>query len=217
MRDELTDDLLHELRRYPEEIIAGIDEVGRGCWAGPVVAAAVVLPPGVTIPGARDSKLLSPSTRDELSVFIKQVALGIGVGWASHAEIDRYGLTRAVALSGRRALKALGQPRCPVVLDGNHNYLKRYCRAKAIVKADNRVLSVACASIIAKVARDRYMRYQHRLYPEYGFETNVGYGTPSHRRAVEKSLSPIHRRLFKPVMAAQQTQAAFMEMITSVH
>lgn len=196
---ELTDALLEELRRHPEELVAGVDEVGRGCWAGPVVAAAVILPAGVSIPGARDSKLLSAAAREELSVIIKQTALAVGIGWASHREVDRHGLTKAVALSGRRALAAMGHPRCPVVLDGNHNYLKRFCRAKAIVKADNRVLSVACASIVAKVARDRYMRYQHRLYPEYGFETNVGYGTAAHRRAVMNGLTPLHRRLFKPV------------------
>lgn len=198
----LTDSILEEFRSYPDEIVAGVDEVGRGCWAGPVVAAAVIMPPGASIPGARDSKLMSTKAREELAILIKQTAVAIGIGWASSREVDRYGLTPALASSGRRALKAAGHPRAAVILDGNHNYLKRYCRAKTVVKGDNLVLSVACASIVAKVARDRYMRFQHRLYPGYGFASNVGYGTSDHRKALVGGVCPIHRLSFKPVAAA---------------
>lgn len=197
------------------EIVAGIDEVGRGSWAGPVTAAAVILPRRIYIAGVQDSKLLSPGERQRLGQIIKRRAVAIGLGWASSAEIDKFGLTWAVQQSGLRALTALGTEYHAVMLDGNHNYLRDHCPARAEIKADNRCLSVAAASIVAKVARDNFMRHQHRLYPHFGFDTNVGYGTAEHRRAVRSGLSPLHRRLFAPVMQAQTTQAklAFLERI----
>lgn len=198
------------------EVVAGVDEVGRGCWAGPVTAAAVVLPRGIRIPGVQDSKKLTAADRQTLAGRIKQRALAVGLGWSSPAEVDRFGLTWAVKQSGLRALAGLRLEYHAVMLDGNHNYLKDHCRAKAVVKADDRCLSVAAASIIAKTARDTFMRYQHQLFPQYGFDTNVGYGTKFHRAAVRDGLSPLHRRLFKPVMLAdlsQQETMAFMERL----
>ncbi len=195
----LNDDLLAEWRELGH-IVAGVDEVGRGSLAGPVVAAAVILPAGIKIPGARDSKQLSDDQRQRLAVQIRRAAVSVGIGWAGADEVDSHGLSRAVRQSGLRALAQLGEFDC-VMLDGSHNYLDGIHLARAVVKADQTCLSVACASIIAKVARDNYMRRLHNLYPEFGFDRHVGYGTPQHLRAIEAGLSPLHRRSFSPVMA----------------
>jgi ribonuclease HII len=196
-------------------VVAGVDEVGRGSWAGPVTAAAVVLPRGIRLPGVQDSKKLSLPDRQRLARLIKRRAVAVGLGWSSHLEVDRFGLTWAVRQSGLRALAGLRLQYQAVLLDGNHNYLKDHCRAEAVIRADDRCLSVAAASIVAKTARDSFMRYQHRLFPQFGFDTNVGYGTRAHRLAVAQGLSPLHRRLFKPVMLAQTAaeQMQFMELI----
>jgi ribonuclease HII len=191
-------------------LVAGIDEVGRGCWAGPVVAAAVVLPARVRLPGVHDSKLLSPERRRECARLIKRRATAVGLGWASVPEIDAHGLTWAVQQSGLRALYDLRHPYHTVLLDGNHNYLRELCLAQAIIKGDQLSLEIAAASVIAKVARDSYMTLQHKLFPEYHFHENKGYGTPHHARAVQLGLSPLHRRLFKPVQLAA---AGFMEYL----
>lgn len=194
----LNDDLLTEWRELGQ-VAAGIDEVGRGSLAGPVAAAAVILPPGIKIAGVRDSKLLTLEQRENLAVKIKQVAVAVGVGWASAEEVDANGLTWAVTQSGQRALANLGCDYHAVLLDGQHNYLKDHCVSRAVIKADNLCLSVACASIVAKVARDRYMRRLHDLYPQFGWDTNVGYGTKLHMDALSQAISPYHRRLFSPV------------------
>jgi ribonuclease HII len=193
---------------YP--LVAGIDEVGRGCWAGPVVAAAVVLPSRVKLPGVHDSKLLSPAARAACARTIKRRATAIGIGWVSVPEIDSRGLTWAVEQSGLRALYDMRYPYHAVLLDGNHNYLRDLLRSQAIIKGDQLSLEIAAASVVAKVARDTYMTLQHKLYPEYHFHENKGYGTPHHARAVQLSLSPLHRRLFKPVQLAA---AGFMEYL----
>ncbi|HSH31179.1 MAG TPA: ribonuclease HII [Candidatus Saccharimonadales bacterium] len=187
------------LRRQGYRVVAGVDEVGRGSLAGPVVAAAVVLPPRLKLPGVRDSKLLSRRQREAVAVTIKRFALAVGIGWSSPAEIDQNGLTWAVCQSGQRALADLGLNYDAVILDGKHNYLKDYCYSEAIIAADSLCLNVAAASIVAKVARDNYMRRQHQLFPEFNFHANVGYGTPSHLRAIKNGLSPLHRRLFAPI------------------
>jgi ribonuclease HII len=187
-------------RGYP--LVVGIDEVGRGCWAGPVTAAAVILPDGCRLPGVHDSKLLTPEKRAECSRIIKRRAVAIGLGWASVAEIDEYGLTWAVQQSGLRALYDLRHPYHAVLLDGNHNYVRELFNSEAIIKGDQLSLQIAAASVVAKVARDRYMELQHKFYPEYGFASNKGYGTPIHAAAVRHALTPLHRRLFKPVQLA---------------
>lgn len=180
--------------------VVGVDEVGRGSWAGPVVAAAVVLPEGIRVRGARDSKMLLPASRVKLARRIKQLAKAIGLGWASSDEVDQFGLTWAVRQSGLRALNGLGCSFDMVVLDGKHNYLATDHPAAAYVKADATCLSVACASIVAKVARDSYMHQMHKLYPDYDFVSNKGYGTPRHRQAIKTMMSPIHRSSWKPLM-----------------
>ncbi len=185
---------------YP--VVAGIDEVGRGSLAGPVVAAAVILSPTQRLPGVRDSKLLRADQRVKLARQIKISAVAVGLGWASSADIDRRGLTAAVKSSGLMALADLNSSFDAVILDGNHNYLRDDYFSQAIIAADQTCLNVAAASIVAKVARDQYMRAMHRLYPQFNFHLNKGYGTPSHYRAIQIGLSPIHRRLFKPVRVA---------------
>ncbi len=185
---------------YP--LVAGIDEVGRGCWAGPVVAAAVILPPRVRLSGVTDSKLLSHQRRVELARLIKRRSLAVGIGWVSPADIDAHGLSWAVHQSGLRALDGMAHPYDAVLLDGNHNYLRDHCYSQTIIKGDRLSYSIAAASIVAKVARDQYMMLLHQLYPEYNFASNKGYGTPHHARVVREQLSPLHRRLFKPVQLA---------------
>lgn len=196
---ELDDALIAEIFAADKDMVAGVDEVGRGCLAGPVTVAAVVLPPGVRLPGLTDSKLLSRKQRQQLDVEIKRRAVGIGIGWSSPVEIDEQGLTWAVRQAAIRALEALGCDCRAVLLDGHHNYLGDYCHVRTLIKADSRVLSVAAASVVAKVARDNYMRLQHRLYSGYGFNLNVGYGTPKHLEALKNGLTPLHRRRFRPV------------------
>ena len=193
---------------YPR--VAGIDEVGRGCWAGPVVAAAVILPPRIKLIGVNDSKLLSHPRRVHLARLIKRHALAVGIGWVPATDIDEHGLTWAVAQSGLRALEALGHPYDAVLLDGNHNYLKDHCHSQTIIKGDQLSYSIAAASIIAKVARDHYMTRQHLLYPEYDFAGNKGYGTPRHAAAVKIALTPLHRTRWKPVQLAA---AGFLERL----
>lgn len=180
------------------ELVAGVDEVGRGALAGPVVAAAVILPRGAKIPGVRDSKLLSRLQRQQLSIRIKALGSQIGLGWSSPLEVDVYGLSWAVQQSGLRALVAL-EPVHAVLLDGNFNYLRNHYQTTTIIKGDNCCLNIAAASIVAKEARDRYMMRLHRLYPRYGFDTNVGYGTRRHLGGLKQGLSPLHRRSFAPV------------------
>ena len=187
-------------RGYP--IVVGIDEVGRGCWAGPLVAAAVVLPEGCRLPGVHDSKLLTPAQRANCEGLIRRRATAVGLGWVSVSEIDQFGLTWAVQQSGLRALYDMQHPYHAVLLDGNHNYLRELFNSQAIVRGDQLSLHIAAASIVAKVARDAYMVEQHKLYPEYHFHLNKGYGTAHHAQAVQSGLSPLHRRLFRPVALA---------------
>jgi ribonuclease HII len=200
---DLDDVFIAQMMAAGHELVAGVDEVGRGCLAGPVTVAAVVLPPGFRLPGLTDSKLLAGKQRHQLAVEIKRAATCIGIGWSSPIEIDNQGLTWAVRQAAIRALEGLAGDCRAVLLDGRHNYLDGYCHVRTLVKADSRVLSVAAASVVAKVARDNYMRRQHRLYPGYGFNLNVGYGTPKHLQALKNGLTPLHRRRFRPVALAE--------------
>jgi ribonuclease HII len=195
------------------QTVAGIDEVGRGAWAGPVVAAVVVLPQRCQLAGVRDSKLLSALQRRQLARRIRQQALRIGIGWADNSIVDEAGLTAAVHHSALHALSQVGKIE-QVILDGNHNYLKNSHRSQAIVKADQSSLCVAAASVIAKVARDQYMELLHQLDPVYNFASNKGYGSPVHLAALRSTgLSAYHRRRWRPVAASTQLEAQFLEMI----
>jgi len=176
--------------------VAGVDEVGRGPLAGPVLAVAVVLAPGTWIEGAADSKVLPPAVREELSAKILAAALGVGVGAASVREIDRLNILRATTRAMQRALRRLPTRPDHVVVDGlpvkNLGW-----EHEAVVGGDARVHSIACASIVAKVIRDRLMRRLAVRHPGYGWDHNAGYGTLGHRAAIEElGLTPHHRLTF---------------------
>jgi len=188
-------------------MIIGVDEVGRGCMAGPVVAGAVIL--DRRIRGLKDSKQLIKAERERLDVIIRKRAVAYGLGWASHQEIDEFGLTQAVRLAMQRAVAELqGQYQeaarevQEIIIDGNYNFLKELPGSRAVVRADDTVAAVSAASIIAKVARDNYMIQMAEQYPGYNFESHVGYCTPGHRKALlELGMCELHRRSFAPVRA----------------
>jgi len=176
--------------------VAGVDEVGRGPLAGPVVAAAVVLPEGVAIDGATDSKLLGPAQREELSALILQRARSVTLGAASVREIDRANILVATAWAMNRALRKLPRDPDHVVVDGLPMKSLRW-KHEAVVGGDGLVHSVACASIVAKVCRDRLMAKLAVRYPGYGWDHNMGYGTGEHREALERlGATPHHRQTF---------------------
>ena len=184
--------------------IIGIDEVGRGAWAGPVVAGAVIIAPKSRLAGLNDSKLVSAKRRSELDGIIRRRAVGFGLGWVSAGEVDEFGLSWAVAESGRRAIAELWTPDAVVILDGKWNYLKATHDSVAIVKADNLVVPVAAASIIAKVARDHHMAELATIYPDYGFDQHVGYGTKFHQTALQQFGPCVeHRCSYESIGAAR--------------
>jgi ribonuclease HII len=180
-----------------DHVVCGIDEVGRGSWAGPVTVAAVV-PPNAHLKGVRDSKMLLPAERDKCAAQVRDWAIAIGVGHASHHECDDLGMTAALRVAGNRALDQLAeQGFVPdrIVLDGNHDYFGLGARVKTIVKGDASVLSVAAASVVAKVTRDAIMAAEAEHFPAYGFESNRGYPAPVHKYALAAyGPSAIHRR-----------------------
>lgn len=190
-------------------ITVGIDEVGRGCWAGPLVAGAVVL--NSNVDGLRDSKKLTKKRRESLTVTIKENGL-VGLGWVWPAEIDEWGLTKAVKYAMLRAVKDL-HSKCDaydeIIIDGGYNFFTDVegfrcdsSKITAIVRADGTVPAVSAASIVAKVARDKYMAEISKEYPEYSFDKNVGYGAPKHIEALKiHGATDIHRRSYKPIMA----------------
>ena len=176
--------------------VAGVDEVGRGPLAGPVVACAVILPPDVHIDGATDSKQLSRAERESLAPEIRRRALAVGLGAASVREIDRLNILVATRLAMRRALAALPESPGHVVVDGLPVKSLGW-EHEAVVEGDALVHCIACASIVAKVVRDRLMCRLAQRYPGYGWETNVGYGSAAHRAAVESlGSTPHHRQTF---------------------
>lgn len=191
-------DLLEYERRFWGRglLVAGVDEAGRGPLAGPVVAAAVILPVGACVPGADDSKQLAPAVREELFEDIVGTAAAVGVGAASVREIDDRNILRATTVAMCRALDRLETPPQHVVVDGLP--VKHLGRDHdAVVDGDALVHSIGCASIVAKVVRDRLMKRLSTRYPGYGWETNVGYGTPAHREAIRSlGVTPHHRLTF---------------------
>ncbi|MBD3247727.1 ribonuclease HII [Candidatus Falkowbacteria bacterium] len=190
------------------QIICGLDEAGRGPLAGPVVAAAVSLDPKTCsllaaceeIKYIKDSKKLTAKKRDELFDFIQANFCEVGIGICDHETIDRINILEATFLAMKKAISALREKPAFVMLDGKFQIPNSSLRQEAVVKGDNSVLSIAAASIVAKVARDRMMDEFHEKYPMYGFDKHRGYGTKIHMEAVaEHGPCPIHRKSFAPI------------------
>ncbi len=182
-------------------LFCGVDEVGRGALAGPVVAAAVILPPNIRLRWADDSKKVTKLRRDKLETDIKRRALAWAIASADHQYIEEHNVARAVFHAMRRAIEELAVRPALVLCDGfKIPDIDLPCRG--IVDGDSTSLSIACASIIAKVFRDRLMAEMAGIYPGYGFERHSGYGTAEHLAALKQlGLSPIHRKTYAPVRA----------------
>jgi ribonuclease HII len=179
---------------------AGVDEAGRGPLAGPVVAAAVIFPPGYFHPGIRDSKRLSPLQRARLFPVIAADAVAYGVALATPEEIDTMNILRASLLAMRRAVEALLLPADFLFIDGNQRVACDIPQ-ETLVGGDDRCVSIAAASILAKVSRDRMMEEYDLLYPGYGLSGHKGYHTQEHLEAIRRlGPSPIHRRTFRGVV-----------------
>ena len=189
--------------------IAGVDEAGRGPIAGPVVAACVVLPPRHTLAGIADSKQLTPAQREALYAAITQRALAWAIGLASPREIERYNILQASLLAMRRAVLALPISPQRVLVDGKHAIPNLPLPQQPVVDGDALEESIAAASILAKVARDRIMRELDRLYPRYGFAQHKGYPTPLHLQRLQMyGACPAHRRTYAPVAQLRLLAAA---------
>lgn len=183
-------------------MILGIDEVGRGPWAGPLVVGAVVL--GCEIEGLTDSKKLSAKKRETLAAEIYEKAAATGLGWVHADEIDEIGLSRALVEATKRAVSEINVPYHEIIIDGTINFLADTGKGKYVTtmkKADLLIPSVSAASIVAKVARDEFMAQQDAQFSGYGFASHVGYGTAKHRAAIEKyGVTPLHRLSFAPLI-----------------
>jgi ribonuclease HII len=179
--------------------VAGIDEVGRGPLAGPVAAAAVILDPERLPKGVNDSKALDREEREELYQKILERTIAVSVALVSAAEIDLINIRQASLLAMRRALAALAVKPCYVLVDGNDLPAALCCDGETIIDGDAKSMSIAAASIVAKVTRDRLMRRLCRVYPVYGFSRHVGYSTEEHLAAIAKhGPCPYHRLSFSP-------------------
>lgn len=180
----------------PFELICGVDEAGRGPLAGPVCAAAVILPKGLVIPGLNDSKKLSDKRRRELFPIIQQEAVSFGIAFASQEEIDEINILQATFLAMRRAMEQLNPQPEFALIDGNRE-TDFGVPCKTVIKGDSLSANIAAASVLAKVTRDNWMIEAAEKYPGYGFEIHKGYGTKAHYAALEKlGPCPIHRRTF---------------------
>lgn len=198
----------HEMSLYENELqakgykyIAGIDEAGRGPLAGPVVAAAVILPPSFYLPGLNDSKQLSEQKRDQYYDEIIQSALAVGVGIISAQEIDTLNIYQAAKAAMKKAVQALNVPADYLLVDAMEIPVET--PQQSLIKGDAKSVSIAASSIVAKVTRDRFMRKLGEKYPKYGFEKHMGYGTAHHIQAIEEfGVMEEHRRSFAPIRDA---------------
>ena len=178
-------------------LICGVDEAGRGPLAGPVCAAAVILPPDLELEGLNDSKKLSEKRREALYPLICEQALAYGIAFASEQEIDELNILQATFLAMRRAVGQLGLKPDLALVDGNREPDFGDIPVRTIIKGDSRSANIAAASILAKVTRDRFMLEQDAVYPQYGFAVHKGYGTKRHYAALrEYGPCPIHRQTF---------------------
>jgi ribonuclease HII len=194
-----TDEFELEARRRGYRCIAGMDEAGRGPLAGPVVASAVILPSRCRLVGVDDSKQVSESERARLYEIIVERARAVGIGVATEQEVDRLNILEATRLAMRRALASLTPPADCLLIDAV-TLLDLAIPFRSITKGDTLSISIAAASIVAKVTRDRMMVAYHRAYPEYNFLSHKGYGTEEHlQRLAQHGPCAIHRRTFAPV------------------
>jgi len=192
-------------------LVAGIDEAGRGALAGPVVAAAVVLQPDDCIEGVRDSKQLRPSQREQLFVQIAQRAQAWAIGWADVEEINRWNILRATMIAMQRAVEQLSIQPDVLFVDGNYFVTDLRIPAVTIPRGDQQSLSIAAASILAKVWRDRWMaEVADSQFPEYEFACHKGYGTRKHRDAIQRlGVTPLHRKKFVQRILEQNREPLF--------
>ena len=185
--------------------IAGLDEAGRGPWAGPVVAAAVILPKKRKFPGLKNSKLLSGQKREEFFDLLQKKAI-CGWGIVSAKKIDEKGLIYATELAFKKAIKKLSNKPDFLLVDGRDKF-KFKAPFESIVRGDEKIRSIAAASIVAKVVRDRIMLAEAKKYEKYGFERHKGYGTREHQKALRKhGICPIHRKSYEPVKLVDQNE-----------
>lgn len=183
---------------YTAIMIIGVDEVGRGSWAGPVCVAAVAWPDDAPAKGLADSKLLLAPKRVKMAHIIRRHAAAIGIGWVGPRDIDRIGLTRALQVAAQIAVRQINIA-APIIMDGREKFLGKI-PAQYIVKADGKIPAVMAASIVAKVARDTYMHAISPQFAQYRFDKHVGYGTPEHRRLIAQFGVCVHHRLsWKPL------------------
>ena len=181
-------------------LVVGVDEVGRGPLAGPVVTCAVLWPGDYSLDALNDSKKLSPKKRELLIPQIRKTALRISFGRAEVEEIDRLNILHATMLAMERAVVGLCQFDAPILIDGNRVPSALIGRAKAIIAGDSLIPAISAASVLAKVARDQEMVALAEIYPEYGFERHSGYPTRAHLEALKTfGVTPIHRHSFRPV------------------
>ena len=189
----------HEAKAHGYKIIAGVDEAGRGPLAGPVVSAAVILPHNFSCEGIDDSKKLTEKKRNALFPLIKEQAICVATGISSHDEIDQINILQASLLSMKRAVKNLLNPPDFLLIDGKFTIDMNIDQA-ALIKGDSKSISIAAASIIAKVTRDAMMKQLDKTYPQYNFIQHKGYPTKAHKKAIlEHGPCPVHRRTFKGV------------------
>lgn len=187
------------IRLVPDRLEAGVDEVGRGCLAGPVVAAAVILPPDCSISGLHDSKKLSPRRRNELAEKIKEEAIAYSIAEVSSEQIDRVNILNATFLAMEQAITKLAPQPEYLLIDGNRFRSHLSIPFTTLVGGDDQVASIAAASILAKTYRDALMMELAIRYPEYDWASNMGYGTPKHLEAIRAhGITPYHRRSFGP-------------------
>ena len=194
--------LVYEQKHWSsgKEFLAGIDEAGRGPLAGPVVAASVILPRDIELPGVTDSKKISEKKRERLYDEIKNSALAVGIGVVHEEDIDEKNILQATYQAMRKSIGKLDIQPDILLVDGNKADIKHY-KQESIIDGDQKSLSIAAASIIAKVSRDRMMRQYDIAFPAYGFAKHKGYGTKQHIEAIATyKASPIHRKSFNPVL-----------------
>ena len=187
----------NKLRKQGYDIIAGLDEAGRGSWAGPLVSSAIIFYPNTKVKNIKDSKLLSAQKREQMFLYITKNCLAWSVGVVNSKEIDDIGILPANRLAFERAVKKLNLKPDYLLIDGLRN-LDSLIKNEFVIKGDQKIISIAAASIVAKVVRDQILKNLHQKYPEYNFHKHKGYGTNLHKEMIQKhGKCEFHRKSFK--------------------